>query len=262
MALETWPCSDGALLRFGWQPDQLTDAVALPLRGGGGGGAEVCNFPQLPRFPRIFILHFPAIFRNFPQSPAISRNFPQFPAIFRNFPHLPAISCNFSHFPAISRNFPHFPAISCNFPHFPAISRIFPQFPAFSRNFLHFPAIFRIVPQLSALFPQSLLPILRVRVGALCVPPAEVLLREAAGGSVTPAQFSRKFSASSCNSSPSDWAPADRNSPPPPSPQVPPPPPSQCWSRQTPARTRSVHLDAPGQRHGQQPRLRDGRPPE
>ena len=28
---------------------------------------------------------------------------------------------------------------------------------------------------------------------------------------------------------------------------------SQCWSRQTPARTRSVHLDAPGQRHGQQP---------
>ena len=26
---------------------------------------------------------------------------------------------------------------------------------------------------------------------------------------------------------------------------------SQCWSRQT--RTRSVHLDAPGQRHGQQP---------
>ena len=55
--------------------------------------------------------------------------------------------------------------------------------------------------------------------------------------------------------------------------QVPPPPPplleapvrkmilqmhpparsSQCWSRQTPAWTRSVHLDAPGQRHGQQP---------
>ena len=41
----------------------------------------------------------------------------------------------------------------------------------------------------------------------------------------------------------------------------PPPPPqmhtparsSQCWSRQTPAWTRSVHLDAPGQRHGQQP---------
>ena len=28
---------------------------------------------------------------------------------------------------------------------------------------------------------------------------------------------------------------------------------SQCWSRQTPAWTRSVHLDAPGQRHGQQP---------
>ena len=27
---------------------------------------------------------------------------------------------------------------------------------------------------------------------------------------------------------------------------------SQCWSRQTPAWT-SVHLDAPGQRHGQQP---------
>ena len=37
---------------------------------------------------------------------------------------------------------------------------------------------------------------------------------------------------------------------------------SQCWSRQTPAWTRSVHLDAPGQRHGQQPRLRDGQPPE
>ena len=30
----------------------------------------------------------------------------------------------------------------------------------------------------------------------------------------------------------------------------PPPPPSRCWSRQTPARTRRVHLDAPGQRHG------------
>ena len=28
---------------------------------------------------------------------------------------------------------------------------------------------------------------------------------------------------------------------------------SQCWSRQSPAWTRSVHLDAPGQRHGQQP---------
>ena len=37
---------------------------------------------------------------------------------------------------------------------------------------------------------------------------------------------------------------------------------SQCWSRQTPAWTRSAHLDAPGQRHGQQPRLRDSRPPE
>ena len=35
---------------------------------------------------------------------------------------------------------------------------------------------------------------------------------------------------------------------------------SQCWSRQTPARTRRVHLDAPGQRL--QPRLWDGRPPE
>ena len=34
---------------------------------------------------------------------------------------------------------------------------------------------------------------------------------------------------------------------------------SQCWSRQTPTWTRSVHLDALGQRHGQQPRLRDGR---
>ena len=28
---------------------------------------------------------------------------------------------------------------------------------------------------------------------------------------------------------------------------------SQCWSQQTPAWTRSVHLDAPGHRHGQQP---------
>ena len=28
---------------------------------------------------------------------------------------------------------------------------------------------------------------------------------------------------------------------------------SQCWSLQTPAWTRSVHPDAPGQRHGQQP---------
>ena len=36
---------------------------------------------------------------------------------------------------------------------------------------------------------------------------------------------------------------------------------SQCWSRQTPAWTRGVHLDAPGQRHGQQPRLWDSRPP-
>ena len=36
----------------------------------------------------------------------------------------------------------------------------------------------------------------------------------------------------------------------------------QCWSRQTPARTRRVHLDAPGQRHGQQPRLPDSQPPE
>ena len=35
----------------------------------------------------------------------------------------------------------------------------------------------------------------------------------------------------------------------------PPPPPNPDW-------TRRVHLDAPGQRHGQQPRLRDGRPPE
>ena len=37
---------------------------------------------------------------------------------------------------------------------------------------------------------------------------------------------------------------------------------SHCWSRQTPAWTRSVHQDTPGQRHGQQPRLWDGRPPE
>ena len=37
---------------------------------------------------------------------------------------------------------------------------------------------------------------------------------------------------------------------------------SQCWGWQTPAWTRAVHRDAPGQRHGQQPRLRDGRPPE
>ena len=37
---------------------------------------------------------------------------------------------------------------------------------------------------------------------------------------------------------------------------------SQCGSRQTPAWTRRVHLDAPGQRHGQQPRPQDSRPPE
>ena len=37
---------------------------------------------------------------------------------------------------------------------------------------------------------------------------------------------------------------------------------SQCWGRQTPAWTRRVHVDAPGQRHGAQPRLRDSRPPE
>ena len=36
----------------------------------------------------------------------------------------------------------------------------------------------------------------------------------------------------------------------------------QCWRRQTPLWTWSVPLDAPGQRHGQQPRLWDGRPPE
>ena len=35
---------------------------------------------------------------------------------------------------------------------------------------------------------------------------------------------------------------------------------SQCWSRQTPARTRSVHLDAPGQRHGQRPVSRTADP--
>ena len=37
---------------------------------------------------------------------------------------------------------------------------------------------------------------------------------------------------------------------------TPPAPPartSQCWSQQTPAWTQSVHLDAPGQRHGQKP---------
>ena len=32
--------------------------------------------------------------------------------------------------------------------------------------------------------------------------------------------------------------------------------------RQTTERTRAVHLNAPGQRHGQQPRLRDRQPPE
>ena len=35
---------------------------------------------------------------------------------------------------------------------------------------------------------------------------------------------------------------------------------SQCWSRQTPARTRSVHLDAPGQRHVQKPVSRTADP--
>ena len=35
---------------------------------------------------------------------------------------------------------------------------------------------------------------------------------------------------------------------------------SQCWSRQTPAWTRSVHLDAPGQWHGQQPVNGPGQP--
>ena len=35
---------------------------------------------------------------------------------------------------------------------------------------------------------------------------------------------------------------------------------SQCWSRQTPAWTRSVHLDAPGQRHRQQPVSRTAEP--
>ena len=43
----------------------------------------------------------------------------------------------------------------------------------------------------------------------------------------------------------------------------PPPPPArtcQCWSRQTPAWTRSVHLDAPGQRHRQQPDPRTADP--
>ena len=41
-----------------------------------------------------------------------------------------------------------------------------------------------------------------------------------------------------------------RGLPPPP---TPPKCSSQCWSRQTPAWTRRVHLDAPGHRHGQQP---------
>ena len=37
---------------------------------------------------------------------------------------------------------------------------------------------------------------------------------------------------------------------------------SQCWSRQTPAWIGSVHLDAPGQRHGQQPVSGTADPPE
>ena len=53
---------------------------------------------------------------------------------------------------------------------------------------------------------------------------------------------------------------------------APPPPPllqihtpartSRCWSRQTPAWTRSVRPDAPGQRHGQQPVSGTADPPE
>ena len=57
----------------------------------------------------------------------------------------------------------------------------------------------------------------------------------------------------------------DRHAPPPPSAVTccPPPPPHPPHSQGKPPQwTRWVHLDAPGHRHGQQPRLRDGRPPE
>ena len=48
---------------------------------------------------------------------------------------------------------------------------------------------------------------------------------------------------SECSTTELPYSPTLCNPPPPP-----PPGSSQCWSRQTPAWTRSVHLDAPGQR--------------
>ena len=63
----------------------------------------------------------------------------------------------------------------------------------------------------------------------------------------------RRATTGSCRCT--SWRYAD---PPPPTPRLscrctPPARTRQCWSRQTPAWTRSVHLDAPGQRHGQRP---------
>ena len=60
--------------------------------------------------------------------------------------------------------------------------RCFPHIFAIVRNFPHFPTF---LPQLLFARPNG------GRVGALCVPCAEVLLREAAGGLVTAPQFPR-----------------------------------------------------------------------
>ena len=55
-----------------------------------------------------------------------------------------------------------------------------------------------------------------MRVGALCVPGAEVLLLEASGGLVPPPQFSRNFPAPSRTFLALDWTLPDRTPPPPP----------------------------------------------
>ena len=79
---------------------------------------------------------------------------------------------------------PLFLAISHHFSQFPTISHNFPQFIAISHDFLLFPAI---LPQLPFACPSP------VRVGALGVPCAEVLLLEALGGLGMAPQFSNNF---------------------------------------------------------------------
>ena len=75
-----------------------------------------------------------------------------------------------------------------------------PRFPLILRNFGNFSFFFGNFWQFSAIFSQLLLLVpLRVHLGALCVPCAEVLLFEAAGGLDMAPQFSRNFPAISHN---------------------------------------------------------------